>query len=470
MKALNAIRMGGVDVLPLVEGGKGVAVSNGFTCGAWASSGGAGTFSAVNPDSYDVDGHPIPQTYQGRTRRDRHEELVEYAIAGGITQAHQAHDIAGGRGRIHANLLWEMGGAERVITGVLEGARGLINGITCGAGMPYRLSEIAARFGVYYYPIVSSSRAFNALWKRAYSKAAALLGGVVYEDPWLAGGHNGLSNGEAPDKPEDPFPRVLALRKLMRTFGLDQTPIIMAGGVWWLDEWQDWIDNPELGPIAFQFGTRPLLTQESPISPGWKQRLLSLKPGDVFLNRFSPTGFYSSAVNNEFISELRGRSERQVAYSTEPVGDHVAEYGVGPRKRLVYLAVGDFGRVRQWVNEGFTEALRTPDTTLIFVTPEQATQINADQVACMGCLSTCRFSNWSQEGPEFSNGKKADPRSFCIQKTLQDIAHTRDDEGALDRNLMFAGHNAFRFGSDPFYSNGYIPSVGELVERILTGR
>ena len=251
MKALNAIRMGGVDVLPLVEGGKGVAVSNGFTCGAWASSGGAGTFSAVNPDSYDAEGHPIPQTYHGRTRRDRHEELVEYAIAGGIAQAQQAHDIAGGRGRIHANLLWEMGGAERVITGVLEGARGLINGITCGAGMPYRLSEIAARFGVYYYPIVSSSRAFNALWKRAYSKAAALLGGVVYEDPWLAGGHNGLSNGEAPDKPEDPFPRVLALRKLMRTFGLDQTPIIMAGGVWWLEEWQDWIDNPELGPIAF---------------------------------------------------------------------------------------------------------------------------------------------------------------------------------------------------------------------------
>ena len=158
-----------------------------------------------------------------------------------------------------------------------------------------------------------------------------------------AGGHNGLSNGEQPDKPEDPFPRVLALRKLMRTFGLDQTPIIMAGGVWWLEEWQDWIDNPELGPIAFQFGTRPLLTQESPISPGWKQRLLTLKPGDVFLNRFSPTGFYSSAVNNGFIQELRGRSDRQVAYTTEPLGEHVAVYGVGPRKRPVYLTAGDFG-------------------------------------------------------------------------------------------------------------------------------
>ena len=70
----------------------------------------------------------------------------------------------------------------------------------------------------------------------------------------------------------------------MREYGLDQTPIIMAGGVWWLEEWEHWIDNPELGPIAFQFGTRPLLTQESPISDAWKRRLLTLKKGDVFLS------------------------------------------------------------------------------------------------------------------------------------------------------------------------------------------
>ena len=74
----------------------------------------------------------------------------------------------------------------------------------------------------------------------------------------------------------------------------------MAGGVWYLREWTDWIDNPELGPVAFQFGTRPLLTRESPISDAWKARLLTLREGDVYLNRFSPTGFYSSAVHNGF--------------------------------------------------------------------------------------------------------------------------------------------------------------------------
>ncbi len=466
LKAINAIRMGGVEVLPLVEGGKGVAVSSGATCGAWAASGGVGTFSAVNADSYDSDGKPIPQLYHGKTRRDRHEELVRYAIDGAITQAKRAWEMAGGKGRIHANILWEMGGAERVARGMLEGARGLIHGITCGAGMPYRLSDIAREYGVHYYPIVSSARAFNALWKRAYSKTREWLGGVVYEDPWLAGGHNGLSNSEDPKKPEAPYARVLKLRQQMREFGLGDTPIIMAGGVWWLEEWEDWIDNPELGPVAFQFGTRPLLTRESPIPDAWKQRLLTLKKGDILLQPFSPTGFYSSAVRNEFLQELEDRNERQVAFTSEPIGEHLAEYGVGPRKRIVYVTPHDLARINHWEAEGFTEAMRTPDNTLIFVTPDKSREIVKDQVDCMGCLSQCRFSNWSQHEPEYSTGKKADPRSFCIQKTLQEVAH----DGATERNLMFAGHNAYRFGQDPFYSNGFVPTVKQLVERIMTGR
>ncbi|OUJ16794.1 nitronate monooxygenase family protein [Acetobacter sp. DsW_063] len=472
MKAINAVRVGGVDVLPLVEGGKGVSVSTGLSAGSWAAAGGVGTVSLVNADSYNEDGQPVQQIYRGRTRRERHEELIDYAIRGGIAQAQIAHEQSSGKGRIHANILWEMGGAERVITGVLEGAKGLIHGLTCGAGMPYRLSEIAARFGVHYYPIVSSARAFSALWKRAYNKTAHLLGGVVYEDPWRAGGHNGLSNTENPLNPEDPYPRVAALRKLMREFGLGDTPIIMAGGVWWLEEWQDWIDNPELGPIIFQFGTRPLLTKESPIPEAWKQRLLTLKEGDVFLNRFSPTGFYSSAVNNSFLQELRERSERQVAFSSEPVGEHVAAYGVGARKRLVFVTPTDLEHIRAWEAQGFTEAMRTPDSTLIFVTPDRGREIVTDQVDCMGCLSECRFSNWSQREPEFSNGRKADPRSFCIQKTLQTIAHAHgpDQELVADNNLMFGGTSAWRFGTDPFYSNGFVPTVKQLVERIMTGR
>src|SRR5499427_5450298 len=267
MKALNPLMISGREVLPLVEGGKGISVSNGESSGAWGATGGVGTFSGVNADSYTEDGQPIPQVYRGRTRLERHEELVSYAIAGGIQQARIAYETSGGHGRIHMNVLWEMAGAERVLHGVLEGARGIIHGVTCGAGMPYRIAEICASYGVHYYPIVSSARAFRALWKRAYHKFQDWLGAVVYEDPWLAGGHNGLSNVEDPAKPGDPYPRVRELRQVMRDeCGLTNTPVVMAGGVWWLSEWEHWLDNKEIGPVAFQFGTRPLMTQESPIS------------------------------------------------------------------------------------------------------------------------------------------------------------------------------------------------------------
>ena len=114
-------------------------------------------------------------------------------------------------------------------------------------------------------------------------------------------------------------------------------------------------------------------------------------------------------MNNGFIQELRDRNDRQVAYTTEPIGEHVAEYGVGPRKRIVYLTPADLARARGWEAQGFTEAMRTPDSTLIFVTPDKAREILADQVACMGCLSQCRFSNWSQHEPDHSTGKTPRP-------------------------------------------------------------
>ncbi len=464
MKALKPILISGREVLPLVEGGKGIAVTDGRSSGAWAAAGGVGTFSGVNADCYDDQGRIVSPVYTGKTRQERHRELIEFGIRGGIEQARIAHETSNGKGRVHMNVLWEMGGAEPILQGVLEGTKGLVHGITCGAGMPYKVSEIAARYNVYYYPIVSSARAFRALWKRSYHKNAELLGGVVYEDPWLAGGHNGLSNSEDPYTPEPPYERVVALRKAMTEIGLAQTPIFMAGGVWCLKEWEDWLDNPELGPVAFQFGTRPLLTQESPISDSWKQRLLTLERGDVLLHRFSPTGFYSSAVKNTFLMELCQRLEHEIAYSRTPEGILCEALPIGARGRPIYITAADKVRAEQWIAEGFSEALRTPDSTVIFVRPAKALEIQKDQIDCMGCLSACNFSNWSQ-GESGTTGKPADPRSFCIQKTLQNIAHGAD----VENELMFAGHNACRFASDSFYANGFIPTVQQLVDRLATG-
>ncbi|MDR2681726.1 MAG: nitronate monooxygenase [Holosporaceae bacterium] len=454
---LGLQKFSGVDVLPLVEGGKGVSVSNGFTCGAWAACGGVGTFSAVNADSYDENGDAIPQIYRGKSRNERRQELIEYAVAGAIAQAKIAREVSNDNGRIHMNALWEMGACEEILERVLEAAKGCIHGVVCGAGMPYALAEIASRFSVYYYPIVSSARAFSALFRRSFKKFQDFLGGIVYEDPWLAGGHNGLSNAENPQKPCNPYLRLVALRSTMNDFNLHQMPIIIAGGVWWLSEWSDYIDNKEIGPVAFQFGTRSIVTTECPVIKTWQSKLMSLKRGDVKLTQLSPTGFYSSAINTKMLANLLERQKRQVKI----VEDSSIMVQVG--SRTVCLDESFRENVEAWIQDGYTQAMMTPDNTVVFVTPEQSKQILHDQKNCSCCLSMCRFSSWCQQNG--GTGKIPDPRSFCIQKTLQSIAHG----GNLEDNLMFAGHLAYRFAEDPFYDNNFIPTTRQLIDRILTG-
>ena len=98
-KGLQPILYGGREVWPLIEGGKGVAATNHMSSGAWAAAGGIGTVSAVNADSYDAEGRIIPQIYEALTRRERHEQLIQYAIDGAVAQVQRAYDMASRQGR-----------------------------------------------------------------------------------------------------------------------------------------------------------------------------------------------------------------------------------------------------------------------------------------------------------------------------------------------------------------------------------
>ena len=124
MIKLNPIMISGKEVLPLIEGGKGINASDGRSSGAWAHENCVGTFSGVSPDFYDENGNVIIEHFYKKKRADRHEEMVEYAIKGGVAQAQVAHEVSGGNGRIHMNMLWELADSVRILTGVLERAAG----------------------------------------------------------------------------------------------------------------------------------------------------------------------------------------------------------------------------------------------------------------------------------------------------------------------------------------------------------
>ena len=462
---LNSISIAGKEILPIIEGGKGINVSTGLTCGRWANCGGAGTFSGVNPDFYDENGNFITPIFKGKNRFERQKELIEYGIKGCLDQARIAHDESRGNGLVFMNILWEQGGAQELLSNVLEKAKGTIKAISCGAGMPFKLADICANNKVFYNPIISSARVLQLLWKRSFYRFKEWIGAVIYEDPWLAGGHNGLSNSDNPNAPEKPMARLIEIRKFMNEVGLKTVPIIIAGGIWWLSEWIDYMNNEEIGPVGFQFGTRPMVTMESPLHNDVKKKLLNVEKGGVKLQKFSPTGLYSSAVNNKFLQELDAQLTRQIPFV------EILDKGIGfdvpveltLNKKTVYINQGDKARFESFINDGFNAILKTPSNTLMFVKKDKYSEIMQDMKNCVGCLSACMFSGWSQkEGVVV----QPDPRSFCIQKSLQNISHTNCVEG----NLLFSGQIVHRFKTDPFYKNGtYIPTIKELVEQIKTG-
>ena len=130
--------------------------------------------------------------------------------SGGIHQARVAHERSNGEGRIHMNVLWEMAAAERVLHGVLEGAKG-----------PHPRRHLRRRHALQDRRDLRAATASTTTrscprpapsarcGSAPITSSRDWLGGVVYEDPWLAGGHNGLSNSEDPRSPE----RALSARR-----------------------------------------------------------------------------------------------------------------------------------------------------------------------------------------------------------------------------------------------------------------
>jgi nitronate monooxygenase len=330
--------------------------TNHASSGAWAAAGGIGTVSAVNADSYDAEGKIVPQVYHALTRKraPRTADPLRHRRCGRTgARAHEISPAARARSTSTSCGKWAARSRSSKACWNRRAAghrRHLRRGHALQAERDRGSASTSTTCRSSVRPAPSARCGSGPI-----HKVSDLLAAVVYEDPWLAGGHNGLSNAEDPLKPEDPYPRVKALRDTMRAEGIaDDVPIVMAGGVWFLREWENWIDNPELGTIAFQFGTRPLLTQESPIPQGWKDALRDLEPGDVLLHRFSPTGFYSRRCAIPSCAASRRARTADSLFRVE-AGEHTVQLDVGVKGKNFWVRPRDRDRARAWFGAGFTE-------------------------------------------------------------------------------------------------------------------
>lgn len=189
--------------------------------------------------------------------------------------------------------------------------------------------------------------------------------------------------------------------------------------------------------------------------------MMQVKKGDVILQKFSPTGFFSSAIKNTFLENLMRRKQGEVAFKNEPDDEFSHPLNMTESK-MIFIKPEDAEKAVNQINAGYTEIKETPDNTVVFLTPAEWKQMKIDRANCVGCLSQCQFSTWSQA--KGTTGRLPDPRSYCIHKTLYEVGHG----GSVKDHLLFAGHQVYRFATDPLYRNG-IPSVKELIERIKKG-
>ena len=120
-------------------------------------------------------------------------------------------------------------------------------------------------------------------------------------------------------------------------------------------------------------------------------------------------------MKNNFLRELEERSERQTPFLKEQTNEFNEKIEIGPRKRTFYVKHSDKSKILEWIKKGFSKPMATPNNTHIWVTIQKASQIVKDQIDCMGCLSQCLFSNWSQ-GETGTTGKKLTLDHFAYKK------------------------------------------------------
>lgn len=78
--------LSGKEVFPIIDGGKGIGVSNGTTAGYFAAAGAVGTISLAFPPSSDDAGNLYPLVYKGKTRVERSIEIITQSVKESIKQ------------------------------------------------------------------------------------------------------------------------------------------------------------------------------------------------------------------------------------------------------------------------------------------------------------------------------------------------------------------------------------------------
>lgn len=305
-------RLGGKELLPIVQGGMGVGVSAGGLAGTVAGLGAIGTVSSVDLRRHHsdlmLDAAEAAHTPDAKARIDAANlEALGREIA-------RARTLAGGRGLVAVNVMKAVMEYEHYVRHSLACG---IDAVVVGAGLPLDLPELARDYPkVALVPILSDARGVQ-LMVRKWEKKGRLPDAIVIEHPRLAGGHLGAAKvADLQDRRFDfdvVLPQALAF---LRSAGLEgQIPLITAGGISCLEDIRR---LQEHGAAAVQLGTAFAVTMESDAHPDFKRILAGAKPEDI-VEFTSVAGLPARAVRTPWLDKyLRQEAKLKAKAHVQP--------------------------------------------------------------------------------------------------------------------------------------------------------
>jgi nitronate monooxygenase len=271
---LRPLVLRGASLLPLVQGGMGVGVSAHRLAGTVAANGGVGTISAIDlrrlhPDLMErTRGRGVGPQVKADMERANLEALGREIAA--------ARRLAGGRGLLAVNVMRAVGQYAQYVRHAIECG---IDAVVVGAGLPLDLPELAADHpGVALVPILSDARGVQ-LVVRKWERKKRMPDAIVLEHPALAGGHLGAATIADLKDPRFDFERCIPeTRAVLRAAGIEDTPVIAAGGV---RRWEDIRRLQDLGAAGVQLGTPFAVTCEADAHEAFKKVLADASDDDM---------------------------------------------------------------------------------------------------------------------------------------------------------------------------------------------
>ena len=296
-------RLGGRELLPVVQGGMGVGVSAGGLAGAVARLGAMGTISSVDlrrlhPDLYEATRHLDKEP----DARDRIDAANLQALD---REVRRAKGIARGHGLVAVNVMKALSGYEEYVHQSLASGA---DAIVVGAGLPLDLPDLAREHPrTALVPILSDARGVQ-LVVRKWEKRGRLPDAIIIEHPRLAGGHLGASKltdlADARFDFDVVIPQVL---DFFRQAGIEhEIPLIAAGGIGCRD---DILRLQAQGVAAAQLGTAFAVTRECDADLAFKRVLAGARQEDL-VEFVSVAGLPARAVRTPWLDKylrLEGR-------------------------------------------------------------------------------------------------------------------------------------------------------------------